>query len=166
MNVLFPMNFPSVNDMITIIMKISSKSWKNNLTESSINKWLDNFSGKVFDENDERRIALWLLCNFTFYNETEISHLCSVLSNNFLHSLLSDNSQEIVSKDDIDKILKRTIFTQIGKPGESGGIILYYFRQQAQLSIQNFAYLNSIDFNGYDNIVCIDGISINIIDPY
>ena len=158
MQILFPDNFPTESEMITYIKKIILKSWKTNINEQKIQKWLANFTGQVFDIDDEKKLALWLLCNYTFYNEEEISHLCSVLSNLFLHALITNSfsSSQKISKSEIDEILSKTIFTQIGKPGESGGMILYYFRQEARLSIQNFAQLDSIDFNKYDNIVCID----------
>ena len=62
----FPMDFPSFETMMSVIKKVFEKSWKVDLDIEDINTWLKNFNGKFFDQEDEQRLALWLLCNFTY----------------------------------------------------------------------------------------------------
>ena len=63
----FPGDFPSFETMMSVLKKVFEKSWKVDLDIEDINLWLDNFTGTFFDTEDERRLALWMLCNFTYY---------------------------------------------------------------------------------------------------
>ena len=80
----FPGDFPSFETMLSVLKKVFEKSWKVDLDIEDINLWLGNFTGTFFDTEDERRLALWMLCNFTYYNDAEINHLCSVLFKKFI----------------------------------------------------------------------------------
>lgn len=71
----FPGDFPSFETMMSVLKKVFEKSWKVDLDIEDINLWLGNFTGTFFDTEDERRLALWMLCNFTYYNDAEINHL-------------------------------------------------------------------------------------------
>ena len=84
----FPGDFPSFETMMSVLKKVFEKSWKVDLDIEDINLWLCNFTGTFFDTEDERRLALWMLCNFTYYNDAEINHLCSVLFKKFTHTLV------------------------------------------------------------------------------
>ena len=75
---------PSKEEMFSILHKIIETSWKVNIDSTNINKWLDNFTGLVYDVEDEQRIALWLLCNYTFYPSEDVNHLCKILFNKLL----------------------------------------------------------------------------------
>ena len=70
----FPGDFPSFETMMSVLKKVFEKSWKVDLDIEDINLWLGNFTGTFFDTEDERRLALWMLCNFTYYNDAEINH--------------------------------------------------------------------------------------------
>ena len=74
----FPSDFPSLETMMSVLKKVFEKSWKIDLDIEDINIWLENFNGNFFDVEQERHLALWLLCNFTYYNDAEVNHLCSV----------------------------------------------------------------------------------------
>lgn len=134
--ILWPEKFPSEEQMISIIKKTIKSSWKNNLTIDDINKWLDNFTGKVYKPKDERKMALWLLCNFTYYNESEISHLCRIIYKNLLHDIAEREGLD--SDDKLISTFNHMFFSSMGNAGESGGLLLYYFRQEAEISMDRF----------------------------
>lgn len=60
--------------------------------DRDIQEWLSNFKGEVFEEKLEQQLALWLLCNYTFYNQEDVRHLCKILYNTFFHQLIIDFS--------------------------------------------------------------------------
>ena len=86
---------PSYEILINTLRKTLSTAWHiNNIHEIGINKWLSNFVGDALcakgvkrEEaiNLERQIALFLLCNFIYYNEEEVNHL---MKNIFINSFL------------------------------------------------------------------------------
>lgn len=66
--------FPSEATMLAVLKKTIEQSWKVDLDIEDIEIWLRNFTGRIFDVEIERRLALWMLCNFTYYNEEEVNH--------------------------------------------------------------------------------------------
>jgi hypothetical protein len=58
----------------------------------------------------------------------------------------------------LTKILLRTLFLYLGKPSESGGYILYYFRHINDLPISCF--VPPSDLNSIDNLVFIDDVTL------
>lgn len=155
----FPCDFPSIEAMLSILKKEFEKSWKVDLNIEDVNHWLNNFTGRFFDIEGERRLALWLLCNFTYYNDNEINQLCSVLYKNFVHTLMED--YHLTSSEEVENHIHKLKFTSIGRPSESGGLILYHFRQEAQLSTDCFIFPTSIEAAGASTIVCIDDVMIS-----
>lgn len=142
--------------MLSIIKKTSEKSWQNNLNLTKIDEWLNNFTGEVFQAKDEQRIALWLLCNFTYYNLQECQHLCRIGHNQVVHTILVDCGY----KTDIGKFLKETRFIAMGDTGSSGQALSYYYRQEAKLSEKAFCAPEVIG-KDVKNIVCIDDMIIS-----
>lgn len=158
MNINFPSDFPSMETMLSILHRTIEKSWKNNLSDKDIKRWLDNYSGKYCDKDDEQRIALWLLCNYTFYSEDNVNHLCKVLYNKLLHNLLINN---YINKDDINNSFKNIYFSAIGSASESGGLLLYHFRQESGLSLDRFVYPSTIEPNGEIIQIFIDDATLS-----
>lgn len=158
MNIEFPDDFPTKDTMFDILHKIIEKSWKNDISASDINEWLSNFSGKVFDVDSEQRLALWLLCNYTFYSSEDINHLCKVLFRKFIHDLIIRDNIEI---NQIDEVLKQVCFSSVGSASESGGLLLYHFRQEANLSLDRFFYPTSIESTTDTTIVLIDDATLS-----
>ena len=154
-------NFPKILELKKLIMHTSETVWKHEITEKEIDKWLDNFSGEVLSRDEEKVFALWLLVNFVYYNEDEVLHLCRVLMKDFIHKELIDMKTQ---QDEIDKylseIFSKTRFLLLGKPSESGGYILYYFRQVNDLNISYFNPPQSNDLELIDNLVFIDDVTL------
>lgn len=126
-SITFPNDFPSCDKMISTLKVTFEKSWRIPMDIEDVENWLNNFSGEFYSKEDERRIALWLLCNFTYYGDIEINHLCAVLFHNLMHKLAVD--MNLTCALDVDNVLKKTVFTSIGSASESGGLMLYHFRQ-------------------------------------
>ena len=155
----FPNGFPSEEKMLDILKKTIEKSWRVDLSIDEIEAWLSNFSGKVFESSVERKLALWLLCNFTYYNEDEVNHLCGILYKKLVHQLLIDKC--LKTAEDAESCIRNTIFTSIGGASESGGLLLYHFRQEAHLDLERFIFPTGIAETTYDTIVCIDDVMIS-----
>lgn len=138
MTIEWPTNFPTEEDMKDILKETITTVWRIDLTVTEIDEWLNNFCGKVYSKEDERRLALWLLCNFTYYNEQEVNQLCKQLYKKLIHDIALTG--QITNQEELEEVLGKTYFSAIGQAGESGAMILYFFRQEANLSIHKFVY--------------------------
>lgn len=155
----WPNEFPDEDKMIDMIKKTISTSWKNDLAIDDINLWLDNFKGDIYTKEDEQRLALWMLVYYTFYNENEVNHLCRTLYKNFLHDVAVKEKAD--SDELLADVLDNTYFASLGKAGESGGLMLYYFRQEAGISIDRFFYPTSIHPDNSKIVVFIDDVTLS-----
>lgn len=155
----FPEDFPSKEEMLVVLKKTFEKSWRTDTNCDDIEEWLSNFSGTVYCTEDERRLALWLLCNFTFYNEDEINYLCRMLFHKLVHQILIDKG--LRTEDDAESCIQNSAFTSIGKASESGGLMLYHFRQEANLDLERFIFPTGIATTNCDCIVCIDDVMLS-----
>lgn len=157
----WPENFPDIATMYDLLHKMAQSSWRNESTfnKDVITKWLDNFTGLVYSADIEKRLVLWLLCNFTFYNEDELRHLCNVVFKRFLHRIALDYN--IQKDENLHHLLDNVYFTSMGSASESGGLLLYYFRQQADLSIDKFYYPVALPKNEDGIIVFIDDVTLS-----
>ena len=123
-----PSNFPDMDEMMELVKEMENYVWRNSISRPDIDIWLENFNGKVFDSAIEKRIAMWLLCNYTYYNETEIKYLCGNVYRQFIHTLASNDY--ITSKNDLDIYLRnRVYYAAADSAGGSGNMILYHFRK-------------------------------------
>ena len=154
----FPDSFPKPEHMYEILRKTIEKAWKVDFCVSAIDDWLANFSGKVFDIHDEKRLALWLLCNYTYYSPVEVNHLCRILYNYLLHDIIVQDS---LSVSQLEETIKKTCFSSIGSASESGGLLLYHFRQEANLSIDRFFYPTEIKSDMETIVVFIDDATLS-----
>jgi len=129
------LTIPSEEELFKQIMLTVDTVWRNGLSRNEVDKWLQNFDGMVFPIDYERRLALYLLASFVYYSANEVRHLCRTLFNEFLHwMLLHDDSADSSSIDiQIDSSIRNSAFCPLGRPGESGAFILYYFRQENQI---------------------------------
>ena len=121
--------------------------WDRRLNWPRIEDWLSNFqSPDPKDQDIEELHALFLLSHFTFFN--------SRLMRALLHSLyrdrvkyplvaeirrrLNDTTDVAVINAEFEKQRDATRFIGIGNPSESGTHLLYYFRQENDLSRELF----------------------------
>jgi hypothetical protein len=142
-------------------MHTSEIVWRKEITDKNIEDWLTNFKGEVFSLIEERRIALWLLSNFVYYNEDEVRHLCIQLFKEFIHKiLLLDYNDELNLSDNVQGIIEKTGFLSLGKPSESSGYILYYFRQVNDLNMKNFLLPQMPANDDLDYLVFVDDVTL------
>jgi len=138
-------------------------AWQNRLSRAHVEHWLSNFKGNVFAIDYERQLALWLLCNFVYYNESEVRHLCRTAFREFLHHMLDSLPRE-ENRDwaeSANKILDNTRFYHSGRPGESGAFVLYFFRQENNLSVQNFLTQPDRLPQNVDTVVFVDDVVLS-----
>ena len=152
----FPSGFPEKGIMLSILKKTTEKAWKNGLTSKKIDAWLANFSGELYQKEDEQKIALWLLCNFTYYNEDEYRHLCRIGHNQVIHQLLVDHNYN----GDIEKCRNDSCFMAIGNTSSSGHLLSYFYRQEAKLKERNFVTPECIP-SEKKIVICMDDMIIS-----
>ena len=154
---------PSEESMLALLAKTCATAWRLPLSRSDLDEWLSNFSGDVHSPVYERQLALWLLLNFVYYNYEEVRHLSRVLFRNFLHHRLE--SQNVTSGADVQRataeLLERVLFYQLGRPGESGGFILYFFRQMNGLPVTSFVTSRERIPDKVDTIVFLDDVCLS-----
>lgn len=133
-------DLPTSAEMFRQIVITVETAWQNRLSRPQVDRWLSNFKGEVFPAEYERLLALWLLCNFVYYNENEVRHLCRTAYREFLHFVLTTTAglRSGVLDDSINGFLQKTRFYHAGRPGESGAFVLYYFRQENNLGVRSF----------------------------
>ncbi len=132
------------------IRKKALHCWGNCITMSSIEEWLCNFTGRIFDIDEERIMALRLLNSFIYLSHNEVLHLCKVIHQEFLHSLIVNGYCE---SDIADKIR----YFPIGNPSESSSLILYFYRLANNIPKDKFS--NIPRNNNGELIVFVDDIS-------
>lgn len=154
-----PDDFLSIDQMMSIIKKTVEKSWLIDMDSDDVFSWLDNFSGEVFSVEDERSIALWLLCNYSYYNNFDVDYLCRILFKYFIHDILI--TYKVRSTESLLDLYKNMFFSSLGRAGESGGLILYHFRQAAMLSIDRFYYPTSIPHSDSNILIFVDDCTLS-----
>lgn len=157
---------PSREELMNTIMNTIKIVWNvgNELHEKDIDNWLANFLGNALCCTDidikeakerEQHIALFMLCNFVFYNKEEVKHLVKLMFEKYLHSIFIKENKITVTDDDIIDLLINTQFSPLGSPSESSSYLLYHFRQENSLSKKNFDKKPNAN-----NIVFVDDFSI------
>lgn len=153
---------PSENKLKDQIMLTSVNVWNHQISKQDIEEWLTNFKSEVFDISYERQLALWLLANFVYYNDDEVKHLCKTLYRDFIHHMLENKkSTHKDLKLLCNNILSKSKFYPLGRPGESGAYILYYFRQENNLPIDNFISTPEMLPTDIDTIVFVDDVTLS-----
>ena len=80
---------------------------------------------------------MWLLSNYTHYNEKEVEHLCKTLYKKFIHTYVTDQS---LTEKTLLESMKNFCYIPLGSASESGGFIAYQFRKQAKIGIDRFFF--------------------------
>jgi len=150
---------PSEKELFKKLMLTKDFIWKNNFSQDDIENWLSNFKGCVFGIQHERQIALWLLSNFVYYNIAEVKHLCKTLFRDFIHYMLINENQKQTIRKSLKDILKESRFYPLGGAGESGAYIMYYFRQENNLSKKMISQPDKLP--NIKNKIFVDDVTIS-----
>lgn len=155
----FPDSFPDSGTLTKNIQDTVTYSWVlQNFSEQNILGWLNNFKGEVFSKEDEQRIALWLLSNYTHYNEKEVDHLCRILYKKFIHiHAVKKNLKE----EELRVCMKNFCYIPLGNASESGGFIAYQFRKQAKIGVDRFFFITDDENVSGDTAIFIDDVTLS-----
>lgn len=161
-------SIPSMEELLDKVQITISNAWNNGyrIHKPNIDKWLDNFTGEALCTPDdeslmasaaerEKELALFLLCNFVYYNEDEIKHMVKLMFDRYAHNVFTSEGKSAVDNDEFTELIDKTQFTYIGNVSESSSFLLYHFRQENDLSKQCFA-----ENEKTENIVFVDDFSI------
>jgi len=144
--------------LIQILNDTVETSWgRNSLDRVTIDRWLSNFVGSVFDMSYERKLALILAVHMVYYSESDICYLVKVAYKKLIHEIM------LMQNKSLEDVIGSIVFLPLGKVSESGPFLSYYFRKENDLSIDFF--VSSIgdvwNLEGTDTIVLMDDVSIS-----
>ena len=151
------------------IQKLSTWLWGKSVLLEDINLWLENFT--EVEPDREKYIALSLLSQFMFYDLREIRQaMKSIYKDKFILPLTSSYRDSVQSynledySNNVESIMKKTVFASVGNPSESSSLLLYFFRQRNKLAKDFFMHSHQLlanDFQGTDieYLIYIDDIS-------
>lgn len=161
---------PEYRELMHKVQKTINNVWNigNRIHQPSIDRWLDNFTGAALNDvysdtaaDREKQLALFLLCNFVYYNENEVKHLVRTMFEKYAHNVFILEEKTEVTDADFNALIKKTQFTYLGNISESSSYLLYHFRQENDLSKQCF-----VEKSITDNVVFIDDFSITGSQAY
>lgn len=149
-------------DLMDIIMHTASTVWKNDVEEGDIGQWLSNYTGEVYETKYERLIALWLLSHFTYYNESEVRHLCRVVYNDLIHRIVTRTAASASDPENlVEDFFNSTNIITWDKTGGSDGFIAYMFRQANKLPMTLFNFSIDKVKETFNNIIVIDDVTLS-----
>lgn len=133
------------------IQILNSTIWENKILKTKVNNWLENY------QNEEKLMALYLLSEFMYFGDMQMRILLkSLFRDLYRYPIVKDirtKNQDVLDTDIIEKEFNNTLiktrFIGIGNPSESGAHLLYFFRQENNLSKKNF--INSFEWNTDEN---------------
>ena len=129
------------------IMVLNEWAWENRVPWPVVEDWLRNFDGRGgLREEIEKLHALFVLAQFLYFGSIEIRVLLRALYRDLfliplIHEVRAANASSrdlAVIGDGVAKELRATRFLGVGTPSESGVHLLYYFRQENDMSKDQF----------------------------
>lgn len=138
------------------IQCLNQTLWEHRVLKPNIDNWLTNF-----ETEEEKQEALFLLSQFMYFGSHNIRTLLRVLyRDSFRYPIIRQIRQE--NGDTLDPLVieplfeqekKQTLFMGVGNPSESGVHLLYYFRQENELSKDRFVNTDDIIVRGSSSSV-------------
>jgi hypothetical protein len=143
---------PLMRSLKTKIKTLNETIWENRATDPAITEWLDNFTPSSSAGPDEVVHALFLLSNFMYFGDREIRGLLKALYRDVYRypivEAIRRAHNDTLDSSIIDPLftaeLHATRFLGVGNPSESGCHLLYYFRQENNLSKDLFIHTHQI----------------------
>lgn len=129
-----------------VVEVLNRKIWDRRLNYNDLERWLNAFSDK------DRQFALHILAHFTFFGHREIRELLRTLYRDLVRYPIIQSIRRgcgnTLDRDVIEQQyqgeLEKTRFLGVGNPSESGTHLLYYFRQENNLSKELFINTHEI----------------------
>ena len=162
-------DIPSYDDLIIKLETTIRVAWgiKDKINYHKISQWLENFTGDALLSNSsekiertcamkrEKQLALFLLCNFVYYNESEIRNLMKLMFRKYIHCHCISECKQTFTENGLNSLLQETRFSILGDLSESSSYLLYLFRQENHLSKSFFN-----EEGTFKNVVFIDDFSL------
>ena len=128
------------SELLSKIKVLDETTWEGRAKKPIIIKWLANF------EEKERIQALYMLSQFMYFGSLQMRNLLKAMFRDIfkyrkIKEIRKANSNTLdlgLINKEFDKALKNTLFLGIGNPSESGQHLLYFFRQENNLSKKHF----------------------------
>ncbi|MCK5051104.1 MAG: hypothetical protein KAS53_05165 [Candidatus Cloacimonetes bacterium] len=175
---------PLKEKLMDKILIYYSTIWKDKLEESIHKQWLANFhsNNRIIHEKEQLN-ALYLLSKFMYFGNAELRELLRCIYRDLykypiIEEIRKSNGNTIdlkFIKEKFEKEKAKTKFLGIGNPSESGIHLLYYFRQENNLSKEMFLNTHEIfsidlvkdkDENGFDREYLKSKVSNTQIQRY
>ena len=147
------MNGPLFDELQSNIKTLNNAVWERRVPWPKVDEWLHNFvDGLSPGGHEERLHALYLLARFIYFGDREIRELLRALYRDvFKYPIVESVRRKHGDTTNTDLLsalyrteLNNTRFLGIGNPSESGTHLLYYFRQENQLSKDLFINAHEI----------------------
>jgi len=145
---------PPVKDILEKKIRIYSETiWKDKVEDGLLKQWVENFTNSdPATQNQERLNAIYLLSKFLYYGNKETREMLKCIYRdkfqyNVIQQIRKDNgmtSDLSIIKPSFNDVLSKTRFLGVGNPSESGMHLLYYFRQENELTKDLFIHSHEI----------------------
>ena len=115
------------------IAKLNELLWEGKAFKSNVDSWLNNFK-----DQDEKDHALYILSKFIYYGEIFVRELTRAIYRDlFRYPLIkeirannNDTMDEVFIEAEFIKQRDKTLILPMGGNSDSGGYLLYLFRQE------------------------------------
>jgi hypothetical protein len=126
---------------------LNETTWENRANREKVSDWLNNYK-----DDNEKLHALYLLSQFMYFNSMQMRNLLKSLYRDlFKYKIIDKIRRENGDTVDLNFIevtyndqLNDTKFLGVGNPSESGVHLLYFFRQENNLSKRLFINAHEI----------------------
>ena len=130
------------------LMVLSEQLWEGRVDRRRIELWLGNFTGETTHQDKERYYALLLLSNVMYFGERELRELLRALfRDHYRYRVIQEIRHRLDGTTDVaaihkeyTSVLMHTRFLPMGNPSESGTHLMYWFRQENELSPDLFVH--------------------------
>lgn len=152
------------NPLYDKIKVLNEVLWGDKVRLDNVSEWMSNYK-----DDKERYHALYLLSRFMYFNSSLIREMLRAM----YRDLYKYRKIEIIRRENnntLDKNLieskyreklGRTRFLGVGNPSESGAHLLYYYRQENELSKRYFINTHDIMSRGEDGTLILENENID-----
>ncbi|HEX8378781.1 MAG TPA: hypothetical protein VF602_13270 [Pedobacter sp.] len=145
-------SLPTYDKLLNKIYAYYETIWKDKWKEEIDQHWLGNFKNGAQDSQKERLNMLFLLSKFMYFGNIELRQLLLSLYRDLykypivasIRKANNDTRDIVLIEAEFKKELTQTRFLGVGNPSESGVHLLYYFRQECDLSTTSFMNTSDI----------------------
>jgi len=145
---------PSAKDSLEKKIRIYSETiWKDKVEDGLLGQWIENFNHSDLSiKNQERLNVLYLLSKFLYFGNKETREMLKCIYRdkfqyNVIQKIRQNNgmtSDLSLINSEFNVVLTKTRFLGVGNPSESGMHLLYYFRQENELTKDLFIHSHEI----------------------